>query len=451
MTDNGTTGKIVLRGRLKTLSPLHIGCGSDDRSDMDILLDHEGRPFIPATAFVGVLRHAITLDNADEAAHRDDLSRFWGFAKGDKGQQSSFLCSDLTCITRKPRITIRDGIRIDNKTGIVKPQGKFDYEVLERGAVFDLNMEFCLKEKTEGFTRRMVATLYAMLQNNRIRVGAKTNSGLGEVALMEAESRIYTFDFSNDLSKKRDVYSWLTRQFHPENMIPAAALGDPFPIRSRTFSMDVTLRIKNSLIIRSYSKDPNMPDATHITSGNDPVLTGTSLKGAIRARAERIVNTLQKDPTILKRLFGHVDDKNRSKTATKGRIRVKEIILPRYFAELQNRIKIDRFTGGTVESALFDTMPLFPNLQDKALKVKVRIHTFKKHEAGLLLLVLKDLWAGDLAVGGEKNVGRGVFEGLSAIIEYDKEQIVLGNDLNALPVEHRDKLEAFVKALISEN
>ena len=46
----------------------------------------------------------------------------------------------------------------------------------------------------------------------------------------------------------------------------------------------------------------------------------------------------------------------------------------------------------------------------------LEIKDFKDWEAGLMLLVLKDLWNGDLAIGGEKNAGRGVLQGLSATI-----------------------------------
>ena len=39
-------------------------------------------------------------------------------------------------------------------------------------------------------------------------------------------------------------------------------------------------------------------------------------------------------------------------------------------------------------------------------------------KVGLLLHVLKDLWTGDLAVGGESGVGRGRLSGYRAILDY---------------------------------
>jgi len=54
-------GKIILQGSIKALSPLHIGSGSDERSDMDVLLDENDQPYIPATSFIGVLKRSLEL------------------------------------------------------------------------------------------------------------------------------------------------------------------------------------------------------------------------------------------------------------------------------------------------------------------------------------------------------------------------------------------------------
>ncbi|WP_269849664.1 hypothetical protein [Methanosarcina horonobensis] len=63
-------------------------------------------------------------------------------------------------------------------------------------------------------------------------------------------------------------------------------------------------------------------------------------------------------------------------------------------------------------------MPLWSKGNDEALNVKIKIEKYEPWEAGLMMQVLKDLWCGDLAIGGEKNVGRGVLQGLSAAIKW---------------------------------
>ncbi len=449
MSQQTITGKILFTGRIETLSPLHIGCGSKERSDLDALLDEHGKPFIPATAFVGVLRHVT------EKMIAQNLDPFWGFTSKNDGQQSTVYCSDLLCCTKSPKTTIRDGIKIDNTTGIVKNQGKYDYELVERKTQFNLYMECSYNASNKELVRKMAATIYHLLKNRKIQIGAKTTSGFGAIQLLENTVNIYEFDLTN----KQDVFFWLTRKFNQKTSITVEKLGTPFKASTTNhFSINASFWLKHSLIVRSYSADPKMPDATHITSGNEWILPGTSLKGAIRARAERIVNTLGKSESILNELFGYIDEETgtkkneagkKKKNAKKGKIRIEEAILPKFVSEMQTRIKIDRFTGGTIESALFDTMPLFGGKRepDKIINLQIHIHDCKDYEVGLLLLLLKDLWTGDLAVGGEKNVGRGIFQGIRAIIELGGEKICIEEDVEKLSSARKERLQGYVKAL----
>ena len=438
-----TTGRLILKGIIELTSPAHIGCGRNDHTDMDVLLDSDGRPFIPATSFVGVLRH-FTKGKTDE----NDLKRFWGFTSeerssdNEKERQSAVCCDDLF-LEDSSRITVRDGIKIDNKKGIVEDKGKYDYELVERGAKFKLNMVVNLSAENRDFCCRMIKTICIALQSDRIRIGGKTNSGFGKTKIEDA--KMYEFDFS----RKDNVLQWLKHQ------MPTPALFEDvqeLAINDKEFVINATFDLKNSLIVRSYPSSPEMPDAVHIQSAGKNVLPGTSLKGAIRARAERILNTMGKPQSLLTELFGNVDTKNRSKNSCKGRLRIDEVILPKFMTELQSRIKIDRFTGGVIESALFETMPLFSqpmNLDEKVHNVNITIRDCKSYEAGLLLLVLKDLWTGDLAVGGEKSVGRGVFDGCSAEIMWDERKISIEKDIAKMSPKDKKELEFLVEALVN--
>jgi CRISPR/Cas system CSM-associated protein Csm3 (group 7 of RAMP superfamily) len=440
------TGKIVLKGMIECLSPLHIGSGIGQCSDLDVLLDDKGQPFIPASALIGILREAT--ERLHPQLTEEQCNEFWGYTKGDDGRQSAIQCSDLPCEALPFQPVIRDGVRIDHITGIAQDQGKYDYELVERGTTFRLNMEFSYQEANKRFVRQMAATIYDLLAKQHIRLGAKTNSGLGEIKLVAETANVYEFDFT----QKTAVWNWLTRTFADEQEIGVEQLGTPLSLNQNTFTITAAFRLKNSLIVRSYSTKPEDPDATHIKSGDDWVLPGTSIKGAIRARAERILNTLGK-PTenIINDLFGFVDETTDRKK--KGRLRMEETLLPNFAAEQQTRIKIDRFTGGTIESALFDTMPLFSEGQasDKCVRITMHIRDYQddkhQHEAGLLLLILKDLWTGDLAVGGEKNIGRGVFEGIQAIVEWNGETIRIEEDFSKLSSEQKKTLQGYVDAL----
>jgi CRISPR/Cas system CSM-associated protein Csm3 (group 7 of RAMP superfamily) len=81
----------------------------------------------------------------------------------------------------------------------------------------------------------------------------------------------------------------------------------------------------------------------------------------------------------------------------------------------QTRVRIDRFTGGAFETALFEEAPVYGK-RDTRVGFRLHVRQPELHEIGLLLLVLKDLWTGDLPVGGEASVGRGRLRGVDASI-----------------------------------
>jgi CRISPR/Cas system CSM-associated protein Csm3 (group 7 of RAMP superfamily) len=448
MSDNKSIvkGKIILKGIIELLSPAIIGSGRDENSDVDVLRDSEGKVYIPATSFTGVLRHAIKLDST----YKDKLELFWGTSKEENNpqrlRQSAIRIDDLLPNNnsdnnagknpdKNPRVVIRDGVKIDNTRGIAKEGAKFDYEVIEPGAKFTLNIEVTLYSNDDDFKERMLATIIDLLKSEKIKIGAKTNSGFGRIRL--TDYKIQVFDFS----KKEDVLRWLKQDFFVQSEFNA----DPFELKPRTFTISADFIIKNSLIVRSYNFDPNEPDIEHIKSNGKPVLPGTSLKGAIRARAERIVKTLGKPESVITDLFGEVDEEK--KLAKKGRITVEETLIDGYPEEVQTRIKIDRFTGGVIESALLETKPLFSKKDGEMINLKISIRDYKAHEAGLMLLVLKDLWTADLPIGGEKAIGRGVLEGRHAEIKWDSEESIEFKEISKLTEEDKNKLQSFVQAL----
>ena len=128
------------------------------------------------------------------------------------------------------------------------------------------------------------------------------------------------------------------------------------------------------------------------------------------------------------------------------------IVQETYFREgvtpaAQSRNRIDRFTNATIEHMLFTTQPVWQQRQDeRTLHISFSIKACKPWEAGLALFLLRDLWLGDLALGGERSIGRGRLEGLGAVIHFeggawqlDKEGRVSGKP--------QQELERFAQAL----
>jgi len=439
---------LIVKGELKLESPLIIGGGETKGADTDIVVvkDEQGRPYIPGSSLTGSLRSyfytkALWENSVNESEHKNIY--FWGgsyFTKDcTKKQSDELICfnvksaisiSDALLIDPKVLILVRDGIKIDSTRGIVEKEAKFDYEIVEPGARFGFQMTVKKREFDSEFIISTIAFLIDALQTGEISLGAMSTKGFGRVKL--DNWHFYRFNMSN----KGHICAWLDPESAdwPEEHLDT---GRAFKKAEDGLKITANLLIKNSLIIGSYSNNPNAPDKAHIMSNGRHILPGTSLKGAIRGRAEKIVNTLGGSPEWLNDLFGVVDKKEKNRK--KSRLRVEETEINNVVEEIQKRIRIDRFTGGTIKNALFDSMPLWAdstadNLSMVQIKLSLdkltRSKDYESWEAGLLLLVLKDIWTGDLAIGGDKGIGRGVLQGLSAEIFLRKERFALDSKPN---------------------
>ncbi len=237
----------------------------------------------------------------------------------------------------------------------------------------------------------------------------------------------------------------------------------PAEDRRAAFTIDADFAVPGSLLIRSGAGAPGEPDMIHLRSqrgeAEAPILSGTSLAGAIRARAHRIANTIWPqdaeqanyliDETFGRRIRQHTDAPSGS------RLIVRESELQGTRALVQNRVKLDRFTGGAYPQALFSQEPAIGGADahvKMVLALRQRVtdpQDLRKAQIGLLLLVVKDLWTGDLALGGESSVGRGRLAGRCAklILQEGKDHTTwelkqTETGLSATPIELQDYVDA---------
>jgi len=154
---------------------------------------------------------------------------------------------------------------------------------------------------------------------------------------------------------------------------------------------------------------------------------------------------LLKAEVFVNDMFGSSEiNRENSKNAKASRISIQESEITNADALVITRVKIDRFTGGAYESALFNEEPAIgkPGTQ---VKLDLTLRNPQDAEIGLLLLLLKDLWTGDLPVGGESGIGRGQLEGLHATLESPKGKWEFNADgEKVLTTPDAAKLEGFV-------
>lgn len=427
MNKSSVIGKISIAGDLILKSPLLIGDGAgetpDNFRDVHVLKNRQGAPFIPGTSICGVLRDWL------ENFAPDAVTEIFG--DNDK-MQSSIQFDDIALADCE--IISRDGVRIDGATGTGVDGGKYDFEVVERGAKGSLKLLITLRgcHSTEKISN-VVASMLKKLQDG-IRLGAMTSKGFGLVAGENLTANLY------DFRDKNDVAAWLTDKPSAKKIAPAIDMNSA---ADNDFVVDAEFIFNSSFIIRDYDATEKLKDTTvtaaTLKSRKDFVIPGTSLKGILRHRAEYIFDRLALDKNFLEDLMGTSNKKSRFIVA-------ESYVAPKNFSEFAHtRNKIDRLTGGTLQGTLFTTKPAYQkNFDEPTLKIHFEIRNAKPFEAGLALFLLRDLWLGRVAIGGEKSIGRGTVKGQSAEINFKGKTYKL--DANGKISDATD-LEQFAEAL----
>jgi CRISPR/Cas system CSM-associated protein Csm3 (group 7 of RAMP superfamily) len=417
-------------------SALHLGGESDafeQGADMVLLRDAHGKPFIPGASLAGACRSYLRGNGKESDAL---LALFGGDVDCQKNQRD--YASALTVFDALPseeaaiHVFVRDGVRIDRRTGIAEDKLKFDYEVLPAGTSFRVRLELVVySELPYGVTRdNLLAMFRAMLEAlacGEIRLGARTRRGLGRGKVREWTIRRI------DMKNRSHVIAWLRREANAGEPVKLEELPPPpAGLHAPWLTIQADLALKTSLLIRSGGEAARAPDMVHLSEKGRPLLTGTSLGGALRSRCERIARTLFSESQatrITEAMFGtwhRREDPEEQLRA--GRVLVEETELDNGSYWVQGRVAIDRFTGGALETALFDQAPYYPTPKPQPpatdevgisqVRITIRLRDPDQTEAALLLQAFKDLWLGDLPVGGEAGVGRGVFRGISAEIGH---------------------------------
>lgn len=429
----------IITGKLELLTPAHLSNGDDDPTvDLPILTDPvEGRVLLTGASLTGALRSylqdfAFADDNAKPA-----VVLFGGERGEDTGGQSPLIVENA--LGSQPIIELRDGVAIDPKTRTTKETDKggekYDQQLLAAGTSFDIGFELLLTESTDrSQLKESLKTALLGLQAGEIRLGGRKRRGLGECKATNWRAQQF------NLSDKKDLIAWLVNGRSGESWAErqktawtGTDIGQWLPLqdaalladRRDSFHMTTDFVIDGSVLIRSGFETEKGPDMAHLESRrgskNVPVLSGTSLGGVIRAQAARIARTMNPDPgtaeRFIKNMFGISEkDKDGQKFNRASRVLVSESTIEGGAKLVQSRVKIDRFTGGAFESALFAQQPVFGG----ETQLRLELTQPKAAEIGLLLLVLKDLWTGYTPIGGEASVGRGRLRGIKAILEHKK-------------------------------
>lgn len=455
--------KIYYKVRFQLTSPLSLGSGENINTDKDLLRDSAGRPFIPGSSLAGIYRHIYekshTKDQTDKIFGKVDIATEYNqqvdAVKSTINVYDAVLCDNACC-----RIVKRDGVKLDEyKTA--ETGANYNYEILEPGAEFVTFLEQNLAENKAGEAKKnsndnAARWVLSYWKQYGLQIGAKTRRGLGETKIVKIqqavfdinseENNIFTTKSSNE--KPADDNAWGTvtdwlafdmygnknwKDFTPFKEIYSGAEKEMLQIR-------LSLRQKGGLSIRQYTTDiseaaGNMPDYRQLryTICNDnadfkkeyAVIPGTTWAGAFRHQMQKLGATEKE----LRDLFGthrvKQDKEMQNQTgqntaenqATDTEIPHRsEIVFSESTIEIGEgkahykkitRNAIDRFTGGTVEGALYTEEYVCGGVTE--LRISVPQKALNVRMANLLAAAITDLHYGFMAIGGLTAVGRGLF------------------------------------------
>ena len=131
--------RIYIKGNLLLISPLILGCGEDENSDIDLIRDWEGNPFIPASSIAGAIRNymdsILEKDQPDRKKENEIIRSFFG--EREKESHISLITFYDSFPVNNLNIKLRDGVELNKIKRIIRNDGldiNLKKEVYERNS-----------------------------------------------------------------------------------------------------------------------------------------------------------------------------------------------------------------------------------------------------------------------------------------------------------------------------
>jgi CRISPR/Cas system CSM-associated protein Csm3 (group 7 of RAMP superfamily) len=288
-------------GTLTCLSPVHVG-GWDTtvEASLAIARDGTGEPYLPSTSIAGALRAYLAgVERFRDRAELLDVL-FGHVIPGTQDGSASWLRVDdapLVGTDAAPRV--RDGVGIDRRSASAAANFLYTRQVLPVGTRFALRLVadtattagLAYPGGPAALVGDAIEEMLAGLTLARVPIGAGRGRGLGRVVLGGVELR------RADLSDPAGLVAWLTGAVPAMPASPAA--GDRTRPPAGRLEITVGWRPVAPVLVRD-----SLPGAvvdtlplTDIDVRDDTVrllVPGSSIRGVLRAHAERIVRTLRR-------------------------------------------------------------------------------------------------------------------------------------------------------------
>lgn len=409
---------------LQAVTPLKVASGESDTSiDAPVLKNWNNLPMIQGSSIVGVLRasieeklqnHLFGKDNGSRVlvSHLHLLDENMEIPYG-LGRPPSPLFLD-----KYDDLPVREHTAIEH-TGVAKSGHKFDEEIVYAGSRFKFEIEFLSTNTPEDNTYWDM--LLSELTSPLFRLGGGSTKGFGEMEVKYCHVHEYEVgkDYHNkptnlNTTKGTDTITTSTQEavVYKINLEP-----DDFFSFGFGFGDDDVDDIAVTEEIVKWDNNKGSFSSKQI------LFPASSLKGALSHRVAFHYNALEGnfiDSDKVTNIDDHIGENNQAVStifgAAKGHkneAKGKALFLDMFKTFDENEVKIfdhvkiDRFTGGAMDSALYDEKVI---AHKDTWKIKIILaNGLEDNVKKAFELTLDDLAKGWLPLGGKVNRGHGVF------------------------------------------
>ncbi len=363
------------------LTPLRTGNAEGD-ADM-ILCRSDGTAILQASSLAGALRS--WLDAHDPAAGRNLF--------GTQEREGRIILSDGvfsgdTAQRSRPRL------RIDGHTGSAVDGAKFDVVAAGVGSRFDFTLIWTGNEGEQQGAEKHIEAMLGAVHGGLILFGAQKANGFGRVRL-DVKKRQFK------LTDKNDREAWLDQDLAVTPCILPEIKEDQYVV----FTVEAT----TSAILTKSSAPTHFAKGSvteNLYEGATPILTGASVKGAIRSRVESIAEKFLLPGEYVSSIFGRGADRSMEDNGIAGRARFSDVELtPPEKPVSISRTRLNRFTGSVMNKGLFSEAPLCSGLE-----IKIAVPKDEPAACALILFALRDLGLGLYSLGSGSAIGRGYLD-----------------------------------------
>ena len=455
------THRHIVRLTVEAATPLAVGTGkgSDILTDAPVAKDVNGLPYIPATSIAGVLRHAMgytedkTEDNPFGYISKSDDN-------DDSGHGSDIIFTDAVMVGKDGKaldgiqdiewddkfyqpfhdLPIRQHVRIDDK-GTAENNGKFDNEVVYKGTRFVFEIELMSDSDDKDSADKHITDTINRLRYCTLRIGGGTRKGYGKLKIIKCLQASFDLSTPEGLEKHLKKSSSLAEDLDGFTEISEIGSLDD----SKWTHYQLKLKPLDFFMFGSGMGDSdadNIYVSEYVVSQGESIdnnkrvlIPGSSVKGAIAHRTAYHYNKIKKrfageqkpeditgcNNEAVAAIFGKADGDK----FTRGRILIDDIIKGQVKAEADADAggkatptaktffhnKIDQFTGGTMDGALFQEKVIYDKDAEYTFDIYVETDALKDEVVNAFEQSLRDICTGLLPLGGITNRGNGIFTG----------------------------------------